>query len=125
MPSAAEPPSPPSCCALGEIPLTAPDAAKLAPMFKAMGDPLRLRMLSMIAARDEVCVCEIAPAFELSSGTISHHLRLLREAGLVTAERRGTFVYYRIVRETLTALGTLLAPAPLQRHAADAPVPHG
>lgn len=85
------------------------DAARLAPMFKALGDPARLRMVSMIAAADELCVCEITPAFELSSATISHHLKTLREAGLVDGERRGTFVYYRIRPEALAALSTVLS----------------
>ena len=90
-------------------PVTAVDAERLAPMFKALGDPVRLQMVSMIAAKPELCVCEITPAFELSSGTISHHLKTLREAGLVDCERRGTYVYYWIqpaALETLTALLT-------------------
>ena len=61
-------------------------------MFKALGDPVRLRLLSMIASGPDagVCVCELTPAFELSQPTISHHLKLLRQAGLVDCERRGT-----------------------------------
>lgn len=98
-----------TCCGLAAARVTAADAALLAPMFKALGDPVRLRMASMIAAEPEVCVCEITPAFDLSSGTISHHLRILREAGLVDSERRGTFVYYRIRAEALNALATLLS----------------
>lgn len=82
---------------------------RLAPVFKALGDPVRLRMVSMIAAQPELCVCEITPAFDLSSGTISHHLKLLREAGLVDCERRGTFVYYWVNPEALRVLSTLLA----------------
>lgn len=92
-------------------PVTAVDAERLAPMFKALGDPVRLRMVSMIAAKPELCVCEITPAFDLSSGTISHHLRTLREAGLVDCERRGTFVYYWIRPEALEALSALLTAA--------------
>ena len=92
-------------------PVTAVDAERLAPMFKALGDPVRLRMVSMIAAKPELCVCEITPAFDLSSGTISHHLRTLREAGLVDCERRGTFVYYWIRPEALEALSALLSAA--------------
>ena len=89
-------------------PVTAADAERLAPMFKALGDPARLQMVSMIAAKPELCVCEITPAFDLSSGTISHHLRTLREAGLVDCERRGTYVYYWIRPEALEALSALL-----------------
>ena len=78
-------------------------------MFKALGDPVRLRMASMIAAQPELCVCEITPAFELSSATISHHLKTLRDAGLVDSERRGTFVYYWIQPEALQSLSALLS----------------
>ncbi len=99
-----------ACCGLGG-PISADDAMRLASMFKALGDPVRLRMASMIASRPEVCVCEITPAFDLSSGTISHHLKTLREAGLVDCERRGTFVYYRIEPEAVQSLRALLSLA--------------
>lgn len=111
MRTVAEPQSPApgvSCCGLAAARLTPTEAERLAPMFKALGDPIRLRMASMIAAQAEVCVCEISPAFELSSGTISHHLKTLRDAGLVDSERRGTFVYYRIKPEALDGLASLL-----------------
>lgn len=98
-----------TCCGLATTPVTAADAERLAPMFKALGDPVRLRMASMIAAQPELCVCEITPAFDLSSATISHHLKTLREAGLVGSERRGTYVYYWIEPEALDTLSTLLA----------------
>lgn len=71
--------------------------------------PARLRMASIIATKPQVCVCEITPAFDLSSGTVSHHLRILREAGLVDCERRGTYVYYWIRPTALDALSRLLA----------------
>jgi ArsR family transcriptional regulator, arsenate/arsenite/antimonite-responsive transcriptional repressor len=100
-----------ACCGLATSPVSPAEAERLAPMFKALGDPVRLRLASMIAARPEVCVCELTPAFELSSGTISHHLRSLREAGLVESERRGTYVYYRMRPEALAALAGLVAPA--------------
>ncbi|MFC8502301.1 ArsR/SmtB family transcription factor [Pedococcus sp. NPDC057267] len=100
-----------SCCGMATSPVTAVDAERLAPMFKALGDPVRLQMVSMIAARPELCVCEITPAFDLSSGTISHHLKTLREAGLVDCERRGTFVYYWIRPEALESLSALLSKA--------------
>lgn len=98
-----------TCCGLATTPVTAQDAARLAPMFKALGDPVRLQIASMIAARPEVCVCEITPAFQLSSATISHHLKTLREAGLVECERRGTFVYYWIRPAALEPLSRLLS----------------
>ena len=77
-------------------------------MFKALGDPVRLRLMSMIAGRAEVCVCDLTGAFELSGATISHHLRVLRESGLVESDRRGTWVYYRARAEALSALSVLL-----------------
>lgn len=90
--------------------LSADDAAELAHGFKALGDPVRLRLLSLIAARSggEVCVCDLTDAFTLTGPTISHHLKVLREAGLVASERRGTWVYYRVVPEKLAALSQLL-----------------
>lgn len=106
-PSPRDPAAP--CCGLATNPVTPEEAARLAPMFKALGDPVRLQIASMIAAKPEVCVCEITPAFDLSSATISHHLRTLREAGLVGSERRGTFVYYWIEPAALEPLARLLA----------------
>ncbi|MGW2014899.1 ArsR/SmtB family transcription factor [Streptomyces sp. NPDC001927] len=105
-----------ACCAgLASAPLDEAEAQDLARVFKALGDPVRLRLLSMIASRDggEVCVCELTPAFELSQPTISHHLKLLRQAGLVDCERRGTWVYYWVLPATLERLATVLkAPLP-------------
>lgn len=96
------------CCGLATTPVTPEDAERLAPMFKALGDPVRLRMTSMIASVPELCVCEITPAFDLSSATISHHLKTLREAGIVDSERRGTYVYYWIQPDAIAALAALL-----------------
>ncbi|GAA2657373.1 metalloregulator ArsR/SmtB family transcription factor [Streptomyces lunalinharesii] len=104
--------------------LTAPvdedQATELAKVFKALGDPVRLRLLSMIASRagGEVCVCDLTPAFDLSQPTISHHLKLLRQAGLIDCERRGTWVYYWLLPEMTDRLaGILTRPAgqPLAR----------
>jgi ArsR family transcriptional regulator len=85
-------------------------ADAFARMFKALGDPVRLRLLSMIASagNGEVCVCDLTGAFQLTGPTISHHLRVLREAGLVDCDRRGTWVYYRLVPGALALLGGLL-----------------
>ncbi|MDR7275925.1 ArsR/SmtB family transcription factor [Catenuloplanes atrovinosus] len=93
--------------------LTQDGAAELARAFKTLGDPVRLRVLSLIAARrgDEVCVCEITDAFDLTGPTISYHLKQLREAGLVECERRGTWVYYWIVPARLGWLSRFLDPA--------------
>ncbi|MCX4556277.1 ArsR/SmtB family transcription factor [Streptomyces sp. GTA36] len=99
------------CCqALATAPLDEGQAAELAKAFKALGDPVRLRLLSMIASREggEVCVCELTPAFELSQPTISHHLKLLRQAGLIDCERRGTWVYYWVQPGVLDRLGAFL-----------------
>ena len=90
-------------------------AAELAKGFKALGDPVRLRLLSLIAARagDEVCVCDLTDAFEVKGPTISHHLKVLREAGLIECERRGTWVYYWLVPAGLASLSQLLDPSAL------------
>ena len=93
--------------------LTETDAATLSKGFKALSDPVRLRLLSLIAARagDEVCVCELTDTFTQGGPTISHHLKVLRDAGLVTSERRGSWVYYRVVPSQLGALSQVLDPA--------------
>ncbi|UJA07767.1 ArsR/SmtB family transcription factor [Streptomyces collinus] len=100
-----------ACCpGLATAPLDEDRAAELAKPFKALGDPVRLRLLSMIASRagGEVCVCDLTPAFDLSQPTISHHLKLLRQAGLIDCERRGTWVYYRALPATLDRLAAVL-----------------
>ena len=98
-------------------------AADMARAFKVLGDPVRLRVLSLIASRKggEVCVCEITDAFDLTGPTISYHLRLLREAGLVDCQRRGTWVYYWIVPVRLAALSQFLDPAAAAPVVAGAP----
>jgi ArsR family transcriptional regulator len=77
----------------------------LARVFKALADPVRLRLLSMITGAEtgEACVCELTVGFDVSGPTISHHLKVLREAGLISGDRRGTWIYYRAVPETLEA----------------------
>ncbi|MFG3234654.1 ArsR/SmtB family transcription factor [Streptomyces antibioticus] len=101
-----------ACCpGLSAAPLDENQAADLAKVFKALGDPVRLRLMSMIASRGqggEVCVCELTPAFELSQPTISHHLKLLRQAGLIDCERRGTWVYYWVLPGVLDRLAAFL-----------------
>ncbi|MFC9653046.1 ArsR/SmtB family transcription factor [Streptomyces sp. NPDC056937] len=101
-----------ACCpGLSAAPLDEERAGELAKAFKALGDPVRLRLLSMIASRGEggeVCVCELTPAFELSQPTISHHLKLLRQAGLIDCERRGTWVYYWLLPGVLDRLAAFL-----------------
>ncbi|WP_233159624.1 helix-turn-helix transcriptional regulator [Pseudonocardia sp. MH-G8] len=92
--------------------LNADEATELAAAFKALGDPVRLRLLSLIAAHEggEACVCDISGAFDLTGPTISHHLKVLRQAGLVTSERRATWVYYRVRPETVALLADVLVP---------------
>lgn len=80
-------------------------------MFKALGDPVRLRLMSMIASTDELTVCDLTGEFDLSGPTISHHLRVLRESGLVDSERRATWVYYRVRLKALKRLAMLLDAA--------------
>ena len=100
----------PCCAPISQSRVPAEVAGVLAPAFKALGDPVRLQLMSMIASapEGEICVCELTPAFELSGPTISHHLKTLREAGLVQAERRGTWVYYRPQPGMLRQLASLL-----------------
>ncbi|WP_409362956.1 ArsR/SmtB family transcription factor [Asanoa ferruginea] len=100
-----------ACCTpMVDEALTAAAAADLARGFKALGDPVRLRLLSLIAARagDEVCVCDLTDAFDVKGPTISHHLKVLRDAGLIDCERRGTWVYYWIIPTALAPLSQLL-----------------
>jgi ArsR family transcriptional regulator len=111
VPDAAPAPAAAACCTpLAEQVLPARQAQDLAPAFKALGDPVRLQLLSQIATADsgEACVCDLTPAFNLTGPTISHHLKVLREAGLIDCERRGTWVYYRVVPSRIAALSQLL-----------------
>jgi ArsR family transcriptional regulator len=103
---------PAACCTpMVREPLTEDAAKSLAGAFKALADPVRLRLLSLIAsfAGGEACVCDLTGPFEVSQPTISHHLRVLREAGLIDSERRGTWVYYWVLPDALDRLGSLLA----------------
>jgi|SRR5215207_10681752 len=98
------------CTPISEAALDQVQAGEGAAVFKALADPIRLRLMSIIAsAGEEVCVCDLTGQFEVSGPTISHHLRVLREAGLVDCERRGTWVYYWPVPERLQWISSLLA----------------
>jgi ArsR family transcriptional regulator len=101
------------CCApvTGNA-LSEAQAAALARVFKALADPVRLRLLSMIAGAEggEACVCELTVGFDVSGPTISHHLKVLREAGLIEGDRRGTWIYYRAIPGALTAAADALTP---------------
>lgn len=102
--------APPCCPSLTERELTEEEAEITAAMFKALGDPVRLRLFSKVASHPdrEACVCDIADV-GVSQPTVSHHLKKLREAGLLLSERRGTWVYYRVAPAVLAALSGFLA----------------
>ena len=98
------------CTPISVAALDVPAANEGAAVFKALADPIRLRLMSIIAsAGEEVCVCDITPHFNVSGPTISHHLRVLREAGLVDCERRGTWVYYWPIPQRLQWISELLS----------------
>ncbi|MBT8226665.1 MAG: helix-turn-helix transcriptional regulator [Dactylosporangium sp.] len=109
-----------ACCSPPpDGPLSIERAEALAPTFRALGDPVRLRLLSLIAASGgEVCVCDLTAAFAVTGPTISHHLRVLRETGLIQGERRGTWVYYWLVPGVLDWLGGWLDGAGEPDHTA-------
>ena len=98
------------CSALGVAALAEPQAVELAAMFKALVDPVGLRLLCLFAshAGGDACVCEISATFDFSQPTISHHLKLLRSAGLLDCERRGTWVYYWVIPSALQQLSSVL-----------------
>lgn len=104
-----EPEAAPCCPPLTERALSAEEAERTAAMFKALGDPVRLRLFSLIASAEdgEACVCDISDV-GVSQPTVSHHLKKLREAGLLTSQRRGTWVYYKVAPAVLAAMGQLL-----------------
>lgn len=107
-----------ACCSpMVREPLTVEQAEQLAAAFKALADPVRLRLLSLIAshAGGEACVCDLTGEFDVSQPTISHHLKVLREAGLLSSERRASWVYYRIRPGALAVLAELLAEAPAEQ----------
>ena len=102
---------PAACCQpLSREPLSAEQAQMVAPLLKALAEPVRLRLMSLIASHPggEACVCDLTGAFDLSQPTISHHLKVLSEAGLLAREKRGVWVYYRARAEALASLGTLI-----------------
>ena len=99
-----------SCTPLTREPMTADHAAQVVPLLKAIADPTRLRLLSLVLSHEggEACVCDLMPYFDLSQPTISHHLKVLHENGLLDREKRGTWVFYVARPQAMTALGTLL-----------------
>ena len=104
-----------ACCApLSAEPLTMEQAEQVAPLLKALADPVRLRLMSLVASRPggEACVCDLNDAFDLSQPTISHHMKVLHEAGLVDRDKRGVWVYYRARPQALASLAALIGCAP-------------
>ena len=100
-----------ACCSpLTQEPLSLEAAERIAPLVKALADPVRLRLLSIVAshAGGEACVCDLNDAFELSQPTISHHLKVLHDVGLLDREKRGVWVYYRLDPRALAVVGSLL-----------------
>ena len=100
-----------ACCApLAREPLSEQEAEGIVPLLKALADPVRLRLMSLVASHEggEACVCDLNDAFELSQPTISHHLKILHEAGLLDREKRGVWVYYRARAEALRNLAALI-----------------
>ncbi len=89
--------------------LDAAEAERLAALLKVVADPARLRLLNILSATDEVCVCDLTEPLGLSQPTVSHHLKVLHEAGFTTRERRGKWVYHRIVTDRLRELSGALA----------------
>jgi ArsR family transcriptional regulator len=107
-------PSAAACCApLTEAALTAEQADELAVRLKALADPTRLRLVSMLLASDnrEACTCDVTELLGVSQPTVSHHFRKLADAGVVTGDRRGTWTYYRVVPEALIAIARVIDPS--------------
>jgi ArsR family transcriptional regulator, arsenate/arsenite/antimonite-responsive transcriptional repressor len=103
-----------ACCApVTGGALDAAAAQRLARIFKALGDPTRVRLLSLIAAADggEACICDLTGPVALSQPTVSHHMKQLADAGLVTREQRGKWAYYRVLDDTLRTIAQAIAPA--------------
>ena len=107
---------PTACCAPGRpgrdsiespLPLDPATAEVMARRFAALGDPVRLRLLSMIEAAGEVCSCDLVEPLGKSQPTVSHHTRILAEAGLIEGERRGRWVWWRIAPDELSGLGAI------------------
>jgi ArsR family transcriptional regulator len=103
------------CCSpLAREPMTKKQAEQVAPLLKALGDPVRLRLMSLIQSHEdgEACVCDLSDPFNLSQPTITHHLKVLHDAGLIDREKRGVWVYYRVRPAAMSALAALLQPTP-------------
>jgi ArsR family transcriptional regulator, arsenate/arsenite/antimonite-responsive transcriptional repressor len=102
----------PCCTPLARTPLSAEGAANLAGLLKTLADPTRLRLLSLIQSHEggEACVCELTAPLGLTQPTMSHHLKMLTDAGLIKRDKRGVWAYYRAVPATLQRIAGLIAP---------------
>ena len=96
-------------------PLLPAGADELASLFKALADPLRLRLLIACHDGGESCVCDLLEAFDVTAPSISYHLKILREAGLISSERRGTWVYYRVNPDVMARMSAVLVPPAFSR----------
>ena len=104
-----------ACCPpLSREPLSPAQAEQVVPLLKALADPVRLRLMSLVASHPggEACVCDLANAFDLSQPTISHHLKVLHDSGLLDRDKRGVWVYYRARTEALASLGAVIGDPP-------------
>lgn len=104
-----------ACCPpLSREPLSRAQAEQVAPLLKALADPVRLRLMSLVASHPggEACVCDLTGEFDLSQPTISHHLKVLHDSGLLDRQKRGVWVYYRARTAALASLGTLIGDQP-------------
>jgi ArsR family transcriptional regulator, arsenate/arsenite/antimonite-responsive transcriptional repressor len=109
---------PVACCPpLAAEPLSQAQAEQIVPLLKALADPVRLRLMSLIASHPggEACVCDLTEAFDLSQPTISHHLKVLHEARLLDRDKRGVWVWYRTRPQSLASLGVLIGSADVLR----------
>lgn len=98
------------CCRPGAAPEEVDAFLGLAQCFKALSEPARVAIVNRLASCGEACVCELVEVLELAQPTVSHHLRVLREAGLIEHERRGTWMYYHLVPAAIDELRATLAP---------------
>jgi ArsR family transcriptional regulator len=102
-----------ACCApLSREAMSQEQAEQVAPLLKAIADPVRLRLMSLVLSHEggEACVCDLNDAFDLSQPTVSHHLKVLHDVGLLDREKRGVWVYYRARPQAMAALAALIAP---------------
>ena len=105
-----------TCCEpVLDAPLSEPEALAMAAAFKVLADPVRLRLLSLVAGAEEACACDLVAPLGRSQPTISHHLSVLTAAGLLTREQRGRWAWYRVVPERLAVLRDALGQGPPAR----------